>query len=481
MNTSNAISIPQADTAYLDIDFFIKRPDLLPKVTESWDNKGFTEMLMLTGREEVIYSETFSNYESGLLPRSVSIATVTSPTTGSAVLTLTNDSYTTVGSLAGPTARSPLMENSIMKLPNRREAFVKIKSGVGTNGGATGAATTYTVVKSDLSDDAAFDLGAYLTTFAAGGQRFAVTSAAFAEGSYEALEGVEAPMVRFTGQLQICKTHSEITESAAGDRFEIPLANANGSKFWYSKQRVEQGLDHRKNEGLQMLTGKGGNFIDKNGKKVKSSMGLEGYVRAYGNVYDFPSTGFTVADLDALTTRIKLIMGGTEYQWIMGSELYRQVGVVLRNLPGLSGGGIRYDMFGKSDAAAKAIDYGFNSIIWNGITLHLQESPVFNHPELLGLPGYDYNSMGFLIPGAKTRITGSDNGVSVGLQGNVNADADSLRIRYKVGTNGDSRRYKTYDRGAEVTGIDATKHEILSHCGLQMVGLRKFILTQKGA
>lgn len=479
LNSSTAISIPQADTAYLDIDFFIKRPDLLPKVFESWDNKGFTEMLMLTGREEVIYNETFSNYESGLLPRSVSIATATSATAGSVVVTLTTDSYTTVGSLAGATARSPLMENAIIKLPNRREAFVKIKSSL--NGGATGTATTYTLVKSDLSDDAAFDIGAYFTTAAGSGQRFAITSAAFAEGSYEALEGVETPMVRYTGQLQICKTHSEITESAAGDRFELPLQNANGSKFWYSKQRVEQGFDHRKNEGLQMLTGKGGNFVDKSGKKVKSSMGLEGYVRAYGNVYDFPSTGFTVADLDAITTRIKLIMGGTEYQWIMGSELYRQVGTVIRSLPGLTGGGIRYDMFGKSDAAAKAIDYGFNSIIWNGITLHLQESPVFNHPELLGLPGYDYNAMGFLIPGQKTRITGSDNGVSTPLQGNVNADADSLRIRYKVGTNGDSRRYKTYDRGPEVTGFDATRHEILSHCGLQMVGLRRFILTQKGA
>ena len=170
LNVSTAISIPQADTAYLDIDFFIKRPDLLPKVFESWDNKGFTEMLMLTGREEVIYSETFSNYESGLLPRSVAIATVAvGQTADTAVVTLSNDSYTTVGSLVGPTARSPLMENSIIKLPNRREAFVRIKSSV--NAGATGAATTYTLGKSDLADDVAFNLGAYMVTLAGSGQR----------------------------------------------------------------------------------------------------------------------------------------------------------------------------------------------------------------------------------------------------------------------------------------------------------------------
>jgi hypothetical protein len=479
LNQSTAISIPQADTAYLDIDFFIKRPDLLGKVFDSWDNKGFVDMLALTGREELITSETFSNYESGLLPRSVSFATVTSATAGGAVVTLTGDSMTTVNSATGPVSRSPLKENDIIKLPGRQEAFVQIKSSV--NGGASGAATTYTLVKSDNSSDAAFDLGAYLTSVAGSGQRFAITSAAFSEGSYEALEGVETPMVRYTGQLQICKTHSEITGSAAGDRFEIPLANSNGSNYWYSKQRIEQGLNHRMNEGLQMLTGKGGNFIDKNGKKVKTSMGLEGFVRSYGNVYDYASTGFTAADLDALTARIKTIMGGTEYQWIMGSDLYRQVASVIRTLPGLQGGAIRYDMFGKSDASAKALDLGFNSIIWNGITLHLQESPVYNHPELLGLAGYNYTKQGFLIPGAKTRITGSDNGVSTPLMGNMGADADSLRIRYKQDINGRSRRYFSYDRDITTTGFDTTKHEIISHCGLQMVGLRRFILVQMGA
>lgn len=479
MNTGSAISLPQADTAYLDFDFFIKNPDLLSTVYDSWDNKGFVDMLALTGREEVIYSEVFSNYESGLLPRSVAVATVTAATAASVVITLTADSTTTVNSLSGPISRSPLKENDIIKLPNRREAFVQIKSSV--NGGATGAATTYTLTRSDLASDAAFDLGAYFTTVAGTGQRFAITSAAFAEGSFEALEGVETPMVRYTGQLQICKTHSEITGSAAGDKFNIPLANANGSKFWYSKQRIEQGINHRMNEGLQMLTGKGGNFVDKNGKKVKTSLGLEGFVRAYGNVFDYAGTGFTAADLDAITGRIKSIMGGSEYQWIMGSDLYRQVATIIRTLPGLTGGGIRYDMFGKSNASTKALDLGFNSIIWNGITLHMQESPVYNHPELLGMAGYDYTGMGFLIPGGKTRITGSDNGVSQSIAGSISGDADSLRIRYKVDVDNKSRRYMEYTRGKEVTGFDTTRNELLSHCGLQMVGLRKFLLLQRGA
>ena len=479
MNSSGAISLPQTDTEYLGFDFFIRRPDLLKDVYTSWDNKGFADMLSLTDREEVIYSETFSNYESGLLPRSVAIQTVASATAGSVVVTLSADSTTTVNSLAGPISRSPLKENDIIKLPNRREAFVQFKSSV--NGGAVGAATTYTLVKSDNASDSAFDLGAYFTSIAGTGQRLAITSAAFAEGSFEALEGVETPMVRYTGQMQICKTHSEITGSAGGDRFELVLPNSNGSKGYFDKQRIEQGINHRTNEGLQMLTGKGGNFLDKNNKKVKTSLGLEGFVRQYGNVYDYPGTGFTAADLDALTARIKTIMGGTEYQWIMGSDLYRQVGNIIRTLPGLTAGGIRYDSFGKGNAQTKAIDLGFNSIIWNGITLHLQESPVYNHPELLGMTGYDYTSMGFLIPGGKTRITGSDNGVSQSMAGSINGDADSLRIRYKVEEDGQSRRYQEYKRGKEIHGFDVVKNEMISHCGLQMVGLRRFILTQKGA
>lgn len=474
-NTSTSIALPQVDTDYLAFDFFIRQPDLMNTILETWDNKGFIDLMTLTGREEVIYSETFSNYESGLLPRSVAIATATSATAGSVVVTLTTDSMTTVNSTTGPIARSPLKEADIIKLPNRREVQVQFKSSV--NGGATGAATTYTLVKSNLASDSTFDVGAYFAAAAGSGQRFAITSNAFGEGTFEALEGVDNPMVRYTGQLQITKTHSEITGSAAGDKMTIPLASANGSKFWYSKQRIEQGLNHRLMEGMQGLTGYGGDFVDKGNKKVKTSRGLEGFVRAYGNVYDYASTGFTAGDFDVLTSYIKRIMGGTEYQWIMGSELYRQVGNVVRTLPGLTNGGIQYNSFGKGNSQTKAIDLGFNSIIWNGITFHFQESSVFNHPELLGLPGYDYTSMGFLIPGARTRVTGSDNGVSAPLT----MEADSIRIRYKVDVDNESRRYKEYKRGVEVHGYDVTKNEIRSHWGTQMVGLRRFILTQRGA
>ena len=466
---------PVADTAYLDFDYFAKSPDLIKTVYESWDNKGFVDMLALTGREEVVRSETFSNYETGLLARSFAVQTATSPTAGSVIITLTSDSLTTVNSTTGPIARSPLMENFTIKLPNRKEAFVQFKSSV--NGGATGAATTYTLVKSDLAADAAFDLGAYFVSVAGTGQRFSGISSAFGEDTDEALEGIENPMTRYVGYLQIVKSHSAITGSAAGDAWNVTLPG--GVNRWYSKQRLEQGIHHRQQEGMQMIVGAGGKFKDKSNKVVQTSMGLEGYLRSYGNIYDYAPTGFSAADLDALTNRMKTIMGGTEYQWIMGSALHAAVSTVIRNIPGLTNGGIRYDSFGKSNAAAKALDLGFNSIIWNGITLHLQETSVFDHPELLGLAGYNYTNMGFLIPGAKQRITTSDNGVSASFGGSV--DAESLRIRYKEDVGGKSRRYLTYDRGIEITGRDRTNHECLSHCGLQMVGLRRFILVQKGA
>ena len=466
---------PVADTAYLDFDYFAKSPDLIKTVYESWDNKGFVDMLALTGREEVVHSETFSNYEAGLLARSFAVQTATAPTTGSVVITLTADSLTTVNSTAGPIVRSPLMENFTIKLPNRKDVFVQNKSSL--NGGATGAATTYTIVKGDLAADVAFDLGAYFVSIAGTGQRLTGISSAFAEDSIEALEGIENPITRYVGYLQIVKSHSAITGSAAGDAWNVTLPG--GVNRWYSKQRIEQGVNHRQQEGMQMIVGAGGKFKDKNNVNVQTSMGLEGFLRSYGNIYDYAGSGFVAADLDNLTARMKAIMGGTEYQWIMGSDLRRQVSTIIRNLPGLTGGGIQYNSFGKGDASAKAIDLGFNSIIWNGITLHMQESSVFDHPELLGLAGYNYTSMGFLIPGAKQRITTSDNGVSASLSGSV--DADTLRIRFKEDVGGKSRRYMTYDRGIEITGRDRTAHECLSHMGLQMVGLRKFFLIQRGS
>ena len=474
-NVATSFATQGADTAYLDFDYFAKTPDLIKTVYESWDNKGFVDMLALTGREEVVKSETFSNYEAGILARSFSVATATSPTPGSVVITLTADSLTTVMSSNGPVVRSPLFENFIIKLPNRKDVFVQSKSSL--NGGAVGAATTYTIVTGTLPADSTFDIGAYFTSVAGTGQRFAGSSSAYGEGTTGALEGIENPITRYVGYLQIIKSTSSITGSAAGDKWNVTLPG--GVDRWYSKQRLEQGIHHRQQEGMQMLVGAGGAFKDKNGVKVQASMGLEGYLRSFGNIYDYAGTGFTASDLDVLTARMKAVMGGMEYQWIMGSDLHRQVSNIIRNLPGLTQGGISYNSFGKGDASSKAVDLGFNSFIWNGVSIHMQETSVFDHPELLGLAGYNYVNMGFLIPGAKQRITTSDNGTSSSLSGSV--DAESLRIRFKEDIGGKSRRYMTYDRGIELTNVDKTAHDCLSHCGLQMIGLRKFFLTQKGA
>lgn len=468
------IALPYADTAYLGSDFFLKYPDLLPDVVDSWDNKGFAEMLLLNGQEKVTYSEIISNYEQGPLFRSFAIATVTNTSPGAATITLTADSYTTVGSIIGGTAaRSPLMERNIIKLPNRREIRVQSKSTV--NGGL---GTTYVVTKSDLASDTAFDLGAYLTALLASAptQRFSINSTASAERSDEPLEGLESPLTRYASQLQIFRTHSEITGSAAGDRYNVNLTAGMipgmEGMYWYSKQRLEQGIVHSTWKGMQFMFGRGGNFVDKDGGKiVKTSLGVEGYVRAYGNVYDYAVGGFTLGDLNALVARIKFMKGPTDYMWVMGYGLYAQVQAVIQAY--LPNNSIRYDQFGNADPRKKFVSFGVNGFNYGGINFHLQESPTFSHPEMTGLPGYDYIDQGVLLPYVKTQVTSYDNGVTAKIS------LDSVMVRYKEDVNQKSRRLIEYERGIGIHGIDTTKHELLSHEGIQMVKLRCFIWTQR--
>lgn len=462
---SSAIALPQIDTEYLGLDFFMHQPDVLNEIVPGWDTQNFLRMLELTGRAEVCHNEVFTNYESGMNYRAIGIQAISGTATASAVtVTLTADSYTNVGSLKGNVDRSPLKQNDIIKLPNRKEAFVQLKGAQG------GQATTYTLVKSDRAADAAFDLGAYISSLAGTSQRLGIPSNGFSEGSKQPLEGIDVPLVRYSGTMQIFKAHMAVTGSAAGDTTHVTMPG--GGNKWYSKTLLDLGLKHRTDMAFQHLLGNGGNFVDTDGKKVKTSQGLEGYIRTLGNVYDYPGSGFTLADLDALVNRIKALWGGNEYQWIMGSTLRAQVEGLIRNF---TNGNIVYNMFGNGDAKSRAVDLGFNSFTYQGITFHMQESGVFLHPEVTALAGYNYDSMGILIPGKTQRITTSDNGIT------KNIDAPSLRIRYKVDVDNKSRRYSEWKMPKEITGIDETRFEILSHEGLQMVGLRRFILTQKGA
>jgi len=469
---------PYSDTNNLATDFFLKRPDLLPDVVDSWDNREFVETLMLNGQERITRSEVISNYEQQSLFKSVAIATVTNPTANSATITLTPDSHTNVGSiLNGGTvvARSPLMERNHIKLPNRKEIRVQSKSSIDG-----GVGTTYVVTKSDLAGDAGFDLGAYLSNvlLSAPTQRYAIISTSSKERSSEPLEGLESPLTRYASELQIFRTHSEITGSAAGDIYEVNLTAGQvpgmEGMYWYSKQRLEHSISHRLFMGMQFMFGRGGRFVDKDGGViVKTSKGVEGYVRDYGNVYDYTFGNFQLSDLNAIVARIKSTRGATDYMWFCGYNLYAQIQqVMFQYFPNNS---IRYDQFGNADPRKKFVTFGVNGFNYGGINFHLQESPTFSHPELLGTPGYDYIDQGVLIPYAKNTVVEVDdyNGTTKPIK------IDSVTIRWKEDLNHLSRRLIEYDRGIKITGVDATKHEKLSHEGLQMVKLRNFIWCQR--
>lgn len=478
---------PYSDTNNLGTDYFIKRPDLLPDVVDNWNNREFADMLMLNGQELVTKSEIVSNYEQGPLFKSVALATVTSASASSATITLTTDSHTSVGSIlnGGSTVRrSPLMERSIIKLPNRREIRVQSKS---TTDGGEG--TTYVVTKSDLAADSGFNLGTYLTGILASAptQRYAIVSTASAERSTEPLEGLESPLLRYTNRLQIFRTHSEITGSAAGDIYEVnftkgqdPQAPGMEGMYWYSKQRLEQGYNHRVMMGMQFMFGRGGAFVDAEGGKLAvTTTGVEGYVRAYGNTYDYTLGNFQLSDLLALVARIKFQKGPTDYLLVAGYGLYAQIQTVLINLPGMNY--IRPDEFGNGDSRKKFVSFGANGFNYGGINFWLQESPTFSHPELLGIPGYDYIDQGVLIPWSAnggTAVTSYDNGVMERIK------LQNLTIRYKLNgadPNHRDRRMVEYNRGIGITGVDSTKHEMLTHEGIQMVKLRNFIWLERAS
>lgn len=127
--------------------------------------------------------------------------------------------------------------------------------------------------------------------------------------------------------------------------------------------------------------------------------GTSGYIptlRARGSYLGWSqSGGLGLGDVDDWTDRIKTKRGYcTEYGIWAGKILRRQFDDILGEK--FVNGAISYGAFDCN--SEKCVNFGFQSFIKNGITIHLHEEASFNDPGFLGAAGFNGPNMGIGIP-----------------------------------------------------------------------------------
>ena len=470
-------AIPRVDTHSLQLDDFLNpaadlygfgRADLDMVMGMELNYQTFADYTELTGKVQSIKSLEYFDFETGLLFRSVKIASiVASSTPASVTFTLAADSYSEVGSIYGADVnRSPLMENSVLLCSNEINGLV-----ISKNTTESGLTTQYTAIRREGTSD---DLLAALTFHLNNNVRLASYTNAFAEGSKSPLEGRDMPTTRLVNQMQTFRDKDEITGDVDSLGMSIPW---QGKTLYFDKVKLLQQWAHRIQVNRAMFLSPGGNFrIPGNtpGKgRVRLTTGLLPGVQQVGSTYEFDDEiGFMGGDIDAIVARGKANHSGSSYIIPSGYKFHAGFQKGIKELIGGGIAAIDYSNFGGANAKEKAVQLGFNSLGYGGMSFHLQESEIFNEPEVTALDGYKYSSMGLFIPGGMQKVTENDNGITQQLM------VPTLRLLHTTGSDGEARRYFTFKRGIQQDGIDQKVCETLTQQGLSVVNLRNFMLAK---
>ncbi|GAA4391853.1 hypothetical protein [Hymenobacter koreensis] len=449
--TNRTNATPQSDSVVYDADSILMERDILKAVDQSWDDQDF--MTSLEANARLVKASKFYNYEQGSLFRDSRVATASAGQSASTI-TLDASAYSAITELGGTIDRAPLIVGDIIPLIGDLYAQVTSASGAGT-------ATQYVLTRIGTTGD----IGAALALHVAGGATTPIVAQgnAFGEGTDMPTVGLDTPFTRFQGQFQIMKT---LAPNVTGDLASHDMAvTVGGTSHVVNKLKMETLKRHRIKQNLQLMLGPGGSV---NGVTLTNS--LRSNLKANGNqLYYNAGTGFSLANLDTLTTKIKRLLGVTEVHWYIGDELRNAIEDLIR--PFTENGGIQYNSFGMGNGKNRAVDLGFSSFTYHGVTFHLQEFRI--HPILMGQSYMSYAKEGYIVPGNKMSVTKVDdeNGLKT-------VSMPSLTICYKSQSNGQSRRFKEVYRDIDITFKDKLEMGIQSQEGLQQVAIsRSFFIA----
>lgn len=444
------------NSAYLAPNTFINKRDIRKRIFPRYNEQNLFDWALFTGRIKETENTRFNWFEHGYLYGYGEIITSSASayTAGTKVtVVLKSASHQESGTKSAPKKGDAVMINGKRGwiqsedkgTPNAHSFVIKPVLGTDniTGGGANALAN------------------AFLISF----------SAAASDGS-----GMPTGMIRkpdlYYNYTQIIKTQYKANGSESTNKSELELGgDTSGRGDYFYLQGVEDAANkHNLDISFAFFfeeKGDGTLTDDDNGDEpVSTTGGIDATIRDFGNPLTY--TTFAYSDMKNVEKILSRERAPNQMMWMNGVNLDLDVNAVVKTEAG-NYTGIDYSAFGTGDAAARAVDFGFDSFRFAKRTYHKKQEDFLNYKPVTGYTSAPWPNNAYILP--IDRVANP----------NTKEDSDTvdtLCVRFKK--NDRMNRYvKHWTRDVTITNVDQIEFNHMSEVGLQFAMLNQTIrLTQ---
>jgi len=417
--------------------------------------KGLAVEAALNGRQSPTNTDLNYHIESGsyfqpatVLSRTVSGSGATATCEVTVSQTLVNGGY-----------YSPGKKNQLVFLSDGvTQAFIRSKTE------STSSPTTTFVLASAVGETIDWatkvvqnnTLGFYSQISSTGNTEFA-TGDLFNDTRYE------------TPIMEVMTGSSIVNQDLAFNRFEI-ASQGGGDAKPYAIDRIMAELlpRHEITKGFHLVWGTGKDYVDSDGKTIKTSMGMYQLGKTFGENFDISPNSINLSYFDNIVASMIARQAGPEVNMYNGHRLNNAIDKFIR--PEMQNGGVVYSYFGAdstdvANASKRAIDFGYSSFRYNDFSFHKKNMLEANHPFVTDIgsdPAAVKANSGVWIP--------SEGGMMS--EGAENVYVPSWEVLYKPGRtsiDGTMQRVRVYDRDPRFFA-----KERFQRCMIENYSLRAF-------
>lgn len=282
-------------------------------------------------------------------------------------------------------------------------------------------------------------------------------------------DGRDSRLIQYENKVQTIAEGYEVSGASLGQISFFSNLGEGNSPYWY----VQGILDTRRNFeamcDLQLLTGKSITSTNSAFAAINKTEGLIPFIQNYGNEESYTAGSFSLSDIANMSLSLRKYYGANENMLVVSDKLEGEIDDLLRTSDGLKAGGVVYSNIGGQE---KAVDLGFSSFRYYGVTYHVKSLQAFSDPTTLGSADSSYRDLGLVIP--MDRTTAFD-------FGKQQINTPSLVLNYQE-TPGESMGFKEwYTGGAGIASTneeDALKINMRKRVGFEAFGGNRFGIFQ---
>ena len=430
----------------------VHKPAIGDKLIKRYGIQRISDLLEANGRMIPVAQTEFSHYEEAFIHSAFQAQTATAPVSGYAATTYTIPAGY-IDSSSGDDYPFVRIGDIVMFGVNKQLALVT----------ATPSASTFTCVPYKPWSFNAASNGVDINVIVVG---------------REAAEGADGPsqfltprVHKYTNNVMIIDDAYKVTGSEATNMtwFEVQGADGKTGYLWYLKGEADTSNRFDDYAEMQMLVGKTADSGGAGAQDVRGTEGLIGFIENRGQTMNLSGSPITMADFDAAVKSLDKYRGAKENSLWAGINLRNDIDDMLAGMNSYGANGQSYGAFNNSKDMA--LELGFQSFQRLGYTFHTKTYDLFNHPQLLGAPGFDYNGWGMVIPMDMQKDARSGDSIP------------SLSVRYKA-ADGYSRQREHWLTGGAVIQNKTNREDAL-YCnyrterGFEGFAPNRFMLIKK--